>query len=66
MVNWRNPLTEQEQKKWEQISVQSKSCGKIAGLFSPVNNSKATIVLGHPMGNEAKGYFLKNGILIYC
>jgi pimeloyl-ACP methyl ester carboxylesterase len=61
MVNWRNPLPDQEQKKWEQISILSKSGGKIWGLFSSVNNPKATIVLGHPMGKEAKGYFLKNG-----
>jgi predicted alpha/beta-fold hydrolase len=63
MVKWRNPLTEQEQKGWESVTVKSKSGGLIKGLFvkadSPI--AKATIVMGHPMGKEAKGYFLKNG-----
>ena len=63
MVKWRNPLTEQEQKEWESVEVKSKSGGIIKGLFSKANSHpvKATIVLGHPMGKEAKGYFLKNG-----
>ncbi len=61
MVKWRNPLTEDEKKEWQQISVKSKSGGVIQGLFanSKTENEKATIVLGHPMGKEAKGYFLK-------
>ena len=35
----------------------------IAGLFAKsfTAGAKATIVLGHPMGKEAKGYFLKHG-----
>ncbi len=63
MVRWRNPLTEQEIQEWEQIKTDSKSGGTIFGLFSKTkeNMAKATIVLGHPMGKEAKGYFLKNG-----
>lgn len=61
MVKWRNPLTEEERKEWQQISIKSKSGGIIQGLFanSKAKISKATIVLGHPMGKEAKGYFLK-------
>ena len=61
MVKWRNPLTEHENKEWQQISVKSKSGGVIKGLFaiSKTKKQKATIVLGHPMGKEAKGYFLK-------
>jgi len=63
MVTWRNPLSEQEKKDWKQISAKSKSGGTIFGLFAEAksNETKATIVLGHPMGKEAKGYFLKNG-----
>ena len=63
MVKWRNPLTVQEQKEWEPVEVKSKSGGIIKGLFAKADNqpAKATIVLGHPMGKEAKGYFLKNG-----
>lgn len=63
MVKWRNPLTEDEKKEWQKISVKSKSGGVIQGLFanSKTEKEKATIVLGHPMGKEAKGYFLKRG-----
>ena len=61
MVKWKNPLTEEEKIEWREISVKSKSGGTIKGLFakSKTENTKATIVLGHPMGKEAKGYFLK-------
>ena len=61
MVKWKNPLTEDEKKEWQNISIKSKSGAVIQGLFanSKTENEKATIVLGHPMGKEAKGYFLK-------
>lgn len=61
MVKWRNPLSKEERKDWQQISIKSKSGGIIQGLFAnaKAKNVKATIVLGHPMGKEAKGYFLK-------
>ncbi|NUO03324.1 MAG: alpha/beta hydrolase [Saprospiraceae bacterium] len=61
MVKWRNPLTTEAQNHWEQVKVTSKSGGTIVGLFARTPQAKATIVLGHPMGKEAKGYFLKNG-----
>lgn len=63
MVKWQNPLTLEQQKEWQPIQTQSKSGGTIYGLFAKAltEKSKATIVLGHPMGKEAKGYFLKNG-----
>ncbi len=63
MVKWRSPLTAVEKKEWESISVKSKSGGLIQGMFAKAKskNPKATIVLGHPMGKEAKGYFLKRG-----
>lgn len=61
MVNWRNPLSEDEKKNWTEFSVLSKSGATLSGLYAIANNPKATIVLGHPMGKEAKGYFLKNG-----
>jgi alpha-beta hydrolase superfamily lysophospholipase len=58
-----NPLTPEQQKDWHPLRTQSKSGGTIYGLFAKVltDKVKATIVLGHPMGKEAKGYFLKNG-----
>ena len=63
MVKWRNPLSEEEMKEWESISIKSDSGALIKGLFakSRREEQKATIVLGHPMGKEAKGYFLKRG-----
>ncbi len=61
MVKWRNPLSEDEMKEWERIDVKSKSGATVKGFYSSIENAKATIVLGHPMGKEAKGYFLKRG-----
>jgi len=61
MVKWRNPLTESEQEEWERFSVKSKSGSLIQGMYAKTTqqNPKGTIVLGHPMGKEAKGYFFK-------
>ncbi|MDX1905618.1 MAG: alpha/beta hydrolase [Bacteroidia bacterium] len=61
MVTWRSPLSPEEQAAWEPVRVSSRSGGTIAGLFSAVPDAKATLVLGHPMGKEAKGYFIKHG-----
>lgn len=63
MVPWRNPLTDDEKGDWERISVNSKSGVNLKGLFAHTSakSAKATIVLGHPMGKEAKGYFIKRG-----
>lgn len=61
-VKWRNPLNEEEKKEWQEIVVKSRSGGIIKGLFANARTAaKATIVLGHPMGKEAKAFFLKNG-----
>lgn len=63
MVPWRNPLDTEQQKEWKSISFQSRSNAKLTGLMASPYNQKAkgTIVMGHPMGKEAKGFFLKNG-----
>jgi pimeloyl-ACP methyl ester carboxylesterase len=63
MVQWRNPLSAEAQKDWERFSVKSKSGSLLQALFAKpfTGSAKATIVLAHPMGKEAKGYFLKNG-----
>ena len=63
MVRWKNPLSENEMKDWKRVTVKSKSGGTIEGLFleTMAENPHATIVLGHPMGKEAKGYFIKRG-----
>jgi alpha-beta hydrolase superfamily lysophospholipase len=63
MVKWINPLNENERKDWKEIQTESQSGAKIIGLFanSITVKQKATIVLAHPMGKEAKAYFIKNG-----
>ncbi|MEM7370483.1 MAG: alpha/beta hydrolase [Bacteroidota bacterium] len=63
MVSWRNPLSEAEKEEWTSVSVNSHSGGHIQGLFAPSYQeaAKATIVLGHPMSKDAKGFFLKKG-----
>jgi predicted alpha/beta-fold hydrolase len=62
MVKWINPMSAVEKEKWVSHQIESKSGGKIATLFSKSQHeTKATIILGHPMGKEAKGFFIKNG-----
>ena len=63
MVQWKNPLSESEKYQWKKVSAISKSGAIIHGLFVNAIKEipKATIVFGHPMGKEAKGYFIKNG-----
>lgn len=63
MVQWKNPLAPEAQQHWELMQVPSKSGGTLVGWFRKTDRvvPKATIVLGHPMGKEAKAYFLKNG-----
>lgn len=63
MVDWKNPLSINEQAEWTPISFRSESKATLKGLYASSfsKTPKATIVLGHPMGKEAKGYYLKNG-----
>lgn len=63
MVKWINPIPKTELPEWKSVTVKSKSGGIIKGLYaeSKTRQQKATVVLGHPMGKEAKGYFVKRG-----
>ncbi len=63
MVKWKNPMTEKDKIDWTELSFQSNSGALLKGLYasSRCSKAKATIVLGHPMGKEAKGFYLKNG-----
>ena len=63
MVKWQNPLPEAQRGEWRPVTAMSGSGAKLVGLFAEALSAtpKATIVLGHPMGKEAKGYFLKHG-----
>lgn len=62
-VKWRSPLSETEKPEWQPLTVKSRSGGIIRGLFAQARTpqAKATLVLAHPMGKEAKGYFIKHG-----
>lgn len=62
MVKWENPLPHSERVEWNSFTVNSKSGASLKGLWKPApTKCRGTIVLGHPMGKDAKGYFLKNG-----
>lgn len=63
MVKWRNPIPDTEVNQWQRITAESNSGAILKGFFarSKTKIAKATIVLGHPMGKEAKGYFVKRG-----
>ena len=63
MVEWQNPLPAAQRPEWHPVTTVSESGAVLVGLFAEALTApaKATIVLGHPMGKEAKGYFIKNG-----
>lgn len=63
MVPWQNPLPEAQRPQWQSLTIPSRSGATLRGLFAPARTpvAKATIVLGHPLGKAAKGYFLKHG-----
>jgi pimeloyl-ACP methyl ester carboxylesterase len=61
MIKWENPLSPADRTKWASFTVQSESGATIKGLcMTALTPGRGTIVLGHPMGKDAKGYFLKN------
>jgi alpha-beta hydrolase superfamily lysophospholipase len=63
MVDWQSPLSPRQQKDWQPVQVESRSGATIQGLLGRADTqvAKAVIVMGHPMGKEAKGYFIKHG-----
>ena len=63
MVRWRSPLSAAEQGDWQLVRIPSRSGATIQGLlgYATAPVVKAVIVMGHPMGKEAKGYFIKHG-----
>jgi predicted alpha/beta-fold hydrolase len=59
---WINPLRPEQQEEWQPHRIRSRSGGNIAVLHARASGeARATMVLAHPMGKEAKGYFIKNG-----
>ncbi|TAI49565.1 alpha/beta hydrolase [Flagellimonas allohymeniacidonis] len=64
MVLWKNPLSQDKMKAWNEALVHSASGAMIKIFYSKprtVPRPKGIMVLGHPMGKEAKGYFIKRG-----
>jgi pimeloyl-ACP methyl ester carboxylesterase len=62
MVPWQNPLPANQMHDWHRFSVSSNTGAVLQGLWAAAEGKPTgTIVLGHPMGKEAKGYFLKHG-----
>ncbi len=62
MVQWKNPLNQKEMKKWSNALLDSDSGASIKLFYTEedcVKTPKAVMILGHPMGKEAKAHFLK-------
>lgn len=53
---------EEEQQSWERVSFGNPSGASLAGLWGPAHGEAiGTVVLAHPMGKAAKGFWLKHG-----
>lgn len=60
-VPWVWPL-EEEQNAWERVSFRNPSGANIVGLWGTAHGKAiGTLVLAHPMGKAAKGFWLKQG-----
>jgi pimeloyl-ACP methyl ester carboxylesterase len=48
---------------WSRVEIRGERGTRLVGLYAPAEGprAKGTIVCAHPMGNEAKAYFLKRG-----
>lgn len=62
MGTWSWPECNEDPSDWESLRFQSMSGAWLTGIYSKSDQeSKGTIVCGHPMDPLAKGYFLKYG-----
>jgi uncharacterized protein len=60
-VPWVWPK-EEEQRSWERVSFRNASGASLAGLWGFAHGEAiGTLVLAHPMGKAAKGFWLKQG-----
>ncbi|GAC1424615.1 MAG: alpha/beta hydrolase [Acidobacteriaceae bacterium] len=58
---WRWPESV-PREGWERVAIDSPSGGRLSGLFAPAEGrAKGAVLCAHPMGVEAKGFFLKRG-----
>jgi uncharacterized protein len=60
-VPWIWPQ-EEDQRSWDRVSFKNPSGTSLAGLWGPAHGEAiGTLVLAHPMGKAAKGFWLKQG-----
>ena len=60
-VPWRMPEGESE-TNWHRVSIPSPTGARLAGMVGEAQGDPAgTLVLAHPMGKAAKGFWLRNG-----
>jgi pimeloyl-ACP methyl ester carboxylesterase len=51
-----------DRSTWERVSFKNGSGTQLAGLWGPAHGEgRATLVLAHPMGKSAKGFWLRHG-----
>lgn len=51
-----------EEAKWERVELRSGNGARLAGLWGPAQGeAMGTLVLAHPMGKAAKGFWLRHG-----
>jgi len=61
-VPWRFPQ-DADQRRWERVSFRNPSGARLAGLVGEAEGEPAlgALVLAHPMGKAAKGFWLRDG-----
>lgn len=61
-VHWKFPASENPEN-WKRLEIQSDSKAKLTALFGESNIKPAVgnVIMAHPVGKEAKGFFIKNG-----
>lgn len=51
-----------EASKWERIAFRNPRGARLSGLWGPADGgARATLVLAHPMGKSAKGFWIRQG-----
>jgi pimeloyl-ACP methyl ester carboxylesterase len=59
---WTFPASE-NRAHWQPLAIDSRSKARLAALFGAARTAPAfgNVLLAHPMGSEAKGFFLRDG-----
>jgi pimeloyl-ACP methyl ester carboxylesterase len=60
-VPWEWPSPDEE-ARWQRVNFRSGNGARLAGIWGPAEGiAQATLVLAHPMGKAAKGFWLRHG-----